>query len=97
LAHHITNVRVAFDGDVAVSESYFLALHRLASEVHVLSGRYLDRWARRSGVWLIVERTVVRDIDCALERKEAFPPGYFPADGRMDESDISYTMGGLAR
>ncbi len=60
---HITNHLVEFDGDVALSEASFIAIQREAeSEIDdMLSGRYLDRFERRSDGWRIASRLVVMD------------------------------------
>lgn len=64
--HTIANILIKFDSaDVARTESYHLAHHRLHLEgtaVDVLiGGRYLDRCERIDGRWLIRSRAVVYD------------------------------------
>lgn len=61
--HMIGNVWMQLDGDVACTETYVSAYHRLrggAGEVTV-GGRYLDRIERRNGEWRIAERKFVLD------------------------------------
>lgn len=90
--HHITNILIDLNGDAADVESYFLALHPLgdtstgeASHVPV-TGRYLDRFERRDGVWKISERTVVLDWSST---PVAWVPwaaqGDYPQGGRRHE------------
>ncbi|GAY11850.1 nuclear transport factor 2 family protein [Pseudonocardia sp. N23] len=62
--HHLTNVVIEVDGDVARAETYFAAVHRRPGppvSVGQFGGRYVDRLARRDGVWRIAERVVVHD------------------------------------
>jgi hypothetical protein len=97
--HHITNILIELDGDGADVESYFLALHPLgdastgeASHVPV-TGRYLDRFERRDGVWKIADRTVVLDWSAgpfAWSRWSA--QGNYPQGGRR-EKDPSHGRG----
>jgi hypothetical protein len=62
--HCIHNVAIDIVGDVAVSEAYCVAYHRMASRKggdadHLVGVRYVDRFERRDGRWLIAHRTVV--------------------------------------
>ncbi len=54
-----------FDGDVALTETYFVSFFRFRREDGVLqeshAGRYLDRFERRDGEWRIAHRHVVID------------------------------------
>lgn len=73
-SHNLTNVSIEVDGDVAHSESYLLAYHRVeeagAELDWLLGARYVDRFERRAGRWLIAHRTVVFDFD----RFDPVPP-----------------------
>jgi hypothetical protein len=60
----VTNVLVELDGDTARVESYFCSVHAIGDGDggHALVfGRYLDRFERRDGPWLIAHRAVVVD------------------------------------
>lgn len=74
--HHQTgNVLIVLDGDVAHSETYWTAFHRLSAdgggsglfrstgieEDLVIGGRYVDRFERRAGKWRIAHRFGVYD------------------------------------
>ena len=95
--HHITNVLIEVEGDQARAESYFLGVlpkaddageYRLASA----GGRYLDRFERRDGSWLIAERWVVYDWSRdLLAGKEWTVGAQFPR-GSRDASDPSFAM-----
>jgi hypothetical protein len=70
--HFIGNCLIDIEGDVAYGESYFSAYHRLPDKSAtpgdapvgremIMSGRYLDRFERRDGVWKIAHRKMVND------------------------------------
>ena len=88
--HHITNSLIEVDGEVAHSESYFIAFHPLTGEdgrpFHAfVCGRYLDRFALRGGAWKIADRRVVIDIARNLDPGQPWPAaGAFLAGARRD-------------
>lgn len=52
--HNLLNQTIEIDGDVAHSETYYLFAARNRDETNWLAGgRYLNRYARRDGVWRI--------------------------------------------
>ncbi|MEO8813321.1 MAG: nuclear transport factor 2 family protein [Caulobacteraceae bacterium] len=69
--HFIGNVLIEVDGDRARGESYFIAHHTIGGEAggdgtvpdgfSIAAGRYLDRFERRDGTWLIGHRQAVYD------------------------------------
>jgi hypothetical protein len=71
LASHLANhhmlgqALIEIDGDVAHGEVYFQAFHRIiedgAEKDLIISGRYVDRYERRDGVWKIAARAEVND------------------------------------
>lgn len=65
VAHNISNELVDLQGDVAFSECYFLACHRVEYEgvawTWIVGGRYVDRLERRDRAWLIAQRTAIYD------------------------------------
>lgn len=63
-AHYVTNTSYRLDGDRAEGELYFIAYHRVTEpkpQHIVVTGRYLDRYERRAGVWKIAYRRLVWD------------------------------------
>lgn len=92
--HSIHNVIIDWGDDgVAEVESYVLAFNQRADDierpdggagkVEVFAGRYLDRFERRDGVWLIAHRRAVRDVVTVVDRQlwaERIPQG-----GRVDD------------
>jgi SnoaL-like domain len=64
-SHNICNELIQVYGEVAHSESYLIAYHRLEHEGRdldwILGARYVDRFERRNGSWRIAHRTVVFD------------------------------------
>jgi ketosteroid isomerase-like protein len=87
--HHVTNVLVELDGDAARVESYFLALNPQAPEKggghDLVGGRYLDRFERRDGRWLIADRRVVLDVTRDALAGSAWPSGPFAAGARRGD------------
>lgn len=73
--HHLGNIFVEVKGDVAFTEAYFTAFHRMRAKGtpgaspaawdtemdYWVAGRYLDRMERRNGVWKISHRTGLTD------------------------------------
>lgn len=63
-SHTITNSLFAIDGDYAEGEHHVRAWHRTLPPDRrelIVRGRYLDRYARRDGVWKFIHRTLVFD------------------------------------
>jgi hypothetical protein len=89
--HHIGNVLIDLEGNVAHTETYWVAYHRIpaqaggsgvvAGQGHELDlfigGRYIDRMEQRAGEWKIARRTGIHDW-------QRFEP---PNDGGFFESD----------
>jgi hypothetical protein len=65
MAHNVTTVNFAIEGDTAEGEIYNIAVHTLAGKDGdvdlVIGGRYLDKYRKRDGVWRLLERTIVTD------------------------------------
>jgi hypothetical protein len=74
--HAISNATIEIDGDRALSECYFAAHHRRMNkaatdeEDYYLSGRYLDRFERRDGVWKIAYRRGLNDTERVMPRAD---------------------------
>lgn len=76
-SHILCNELIEVHGEVAASESYLLAYHRIAVESRlldwILGARYVDRLERRQGEWRIANRIVVFDWERYDEVSD--PPG----------------------
>jgi hypothetical protein len=73
--HQLGTMLIRVDGDVASSETYFTAYHRVPADAPIdapfagtgeeydviLAGRYIDRFERRRGDWRIAHRIGVTD------------------------------------
>lgn len=64
--HLIGQVQIELDGDEAYGEVYYQAFHRIVAEDGserdlFVSGRYVDRYERRGGVWKIAYRSELVD------------------------------------
>jgi hypothetical protein len=92
-AHHLTNMTMDINGDIAHVESYLIALRRTPDEQSTIfgCGRYIDRVDRRDGVWRIAVREFVPH--CWIEAKSVLG-SYFPQSaidmGTYDRTDPSY-------
>lgn len=91
--HLMGQINLWIDGDTAAGEVYFQAFHQHATEDfdRFICGRYIDRYARRDGRWLMTHRTEVVD----WTRTEPIADDYFTlrphtVRGVRDTSDLSY-------
>jgi len=99
VAHYLSPPLIELDGDVALSECYALAFHRLthAGETfdNLIGARVLDRFERRDGSWRIAWRRVVYDWNRDMAVSETWGRGFFPgfhAEGRKDGGDPLYAF-----
>ena len=94
--HFVGPPYIRLDGDVANVDTYCVAHHIRETEGTdmVLGLRYVDRFERRDGRWLIARRVCAFDWTYTVP----FDPAAsfrFEADftvGRRDRTDITYTM-----
>jgi hypothetical protein len=90
--HFIADPSIRVDGDTAQCDTYCVA-HHLSSESDMILGlRYVDRFERRDGAWLIAKRVCAFDwtYTVAIDPARRF---VFEDDftvGRRDHTDISY-------
>jgi hypothetical protein len=92
LAHCACSSWFELRGDDAVGETYVLAMCQL-NERHgtaqsLVAGRYLDRFARRDGVWKFTERRFV--VDCAQ-----LSPHEPTGDAMTPQADATPLRGGF--
>ena len=76
--HFIGQVNVDLQGDEAFGEVYYQAFHRVNNEAGeprdlFISGRYVDRYERRDGIWKIAYRSELVD----WVREEAAADAWF--------------------
>ncbi len=91
--HLLGQINLSIDGDTATGEVYFQAFHQHATENfdRFICGRYIDRYARRDGSWLMTHRTELVD----WTRTEPISDDYFTkrphtVRGTRDTTDLSY-------
>lgn len=90
-SHQITNVLIELDGDSASSEAYatvVLWMREGGDMIEmVVRGRYLDRWKKQDGRWLIVHREHVLDTQSANGVPVVDAPN---KESARDETDPSF-------
>jgi len=81
--HRPSNIWVDVDGDTAKSESYVIVYTHAADETGstggettFIGGRYLDRHARRDGIWKMTHRTYVMDWNINKPGTGSAMPGF---------------------
>ena len=97
--HFLGTMHIELDGDVAHTETYCQAFHRIRAEDgaesdHVAGLRYVDRLERRAGEWRIARRQIVIDwsrTDPVLAG--GGPPGPETQAGQRDRTDPVYHFG----
>lgn len=98
VAHYMGTPLVELHGDVALSECYAIAFHRLERDGvafdDFIGARVLDRFERRAGEWRIAQRRVVYDWNRDVAVAETWGRGFFGdafrAEGRKDRQDPLY-------
>lgn len=98
VAHYLCVPLIELRGDVALSECYAIAFHRLERDGEAfddfLGARVLDRFERRGGEWRIAHRRVVYDWNRDVPVAETWGRGFFGdafrAEGRKDRDDPLY-------
>lgn len=93
-SHQVTNTLITLDGARATSECYVTVALRskgpAADSTDIEGrGRYLDRWARRDGVWAVEHRRHISDLRTVRPAIGAQPLG---PSSRRDRSDPSYEL-----
>jgi hypothetical protein len=90
--HFIADPSIQVDGDVAQVDTYCEAHHVGADSDMVLGLRYVDRFEKRDGCWLIAKRVCAFDWTYTVPfdptAKLAFGPDF--TVGARDRSDITY-------
>ena len=91
--HFIADPYIRLDGDVAQVDTYCIAHHLRDDSDLVLALRYVDRFEKRDGRWLIARRVCAFDWTYTVPYDAAgrFPFGEDFTIGRRDRSDITYT------
>ena len=92
--HFIGPPYIRLEGDMAKVDTYCVAHHIREGTDMVLGLRYVDRFERRDGRWLIAKRVCAFDWTYTVSYDPAVS-FTFEADftvGRRDRSDITYTM-----
>jgi hypothetical protein len=90
--HRIGNILIQVEGRRAGSETYVEARLRLPQGegfVDLINlGRYVDEWEQRDGVWRILRRRYLHEMDA----KQVVEKADYDCAGRRDRSDASYEL-----
>lgn len=82
-SHHLGQILVDIQGDVAWSETYAIAFHRYdrdgLSWDSTWHARMLDRFERRAGQWKIARRRVIYDYAVDQPTSQSWAPGLLSA------------------
>jgi ketosteroid isomerase-like protein len=101
-SHCLGNILIELDGDIAFAESYVTSWHPLTRDGDeynwLMSGRYVDRFERRQGVWKIAHRVTVCDWEYlfappqaeVLERSGFMPRRDVFTTGKRSREDAVY-------
>jgi hypothetical protein len=91
--HFIADPEIRLDADVAQVNTYCIAHHLRKESDMVLGLRYVDRFERRDGHWLIAKRVCAFDWSYVVpfDPKQSFPWGADFTVGHRDRTDITYT------
>jgi hypothetical protein len=80
--HHLCQMLIDVDGDVAHTEAYAIAFHRIRVEGvptdSIWSARVLDRFECRRSFWRIAARQVVYDWNIDAKSRQLWSSGFFP-------------------
>ena len=97
--HMVSNPIILLDGDRALSECYFQAHHRRLNtaatdeEDYYIQGRYIDRFERRGGLWKIIHRQGLSDVERVVPRADVALRNAPPEQrGRRKPDDALYGM-----
>ena len=96
--HMIGQVNIKVDGDQAVGEVYFQAFHKVVQDGEekdlFISGRYVDRYERRDGIWKISFRSEVNDWARMKPDADTYLAGSGCLIGERKPGDYSYGVFG---
>lgn len=98
--HFLGNILIMIDGDVAKTETYYQAYHRIPGEGGVPfdmvgSGRYIDQFEKRNDEWRISRRFVTTDWLRVYTDSTDWnnpPLGIVPVPGMHKPDDPSFRL-----
>ena len=96
--HFTSNELFEIDGDQAVGRHYVIGTSSLLvdseARQQLVGGRYLDKYARRDGVWKFTKRLFVLDWNVNQPSSAIWDKGIGAAvtRGRSDRDDVAYSF-----
>ena len=96
--HFTSNELFEIDGDQAVGRHYVIGMSSLlvdgVATQQLVGGRYLDKYARREGVWTFSKRLFVLDLNINQPSSAIWDKGIgaVVARGRATRDDVSYSF-----
>jgi len=90
--HFIGPPLIRLEGETAQADTYCVAHHLTDTSDMILGLRYVDRFERRGGAWLIAKRVCAFDwtYTVAIDTTTRWPFGADFTVGARDRSDITY-------
>lgn len=91
--HHMTNILIEIQDDTAYVETYFISFHRWKTDItkdNTTAGRYVDRFEKRGGRWLIAHRQLVVDWTALTENIKPTEIANGFLYGSRSKDDYSY-------
>ena len=90
--HFIGPPLIRLDGETAQVDTYCVAHHLTETTDMILGLRYVDRFERRAGMWLIAKRVCAFDwtYTVAIDATTRWPFAEDFTVGARDRSDITY-------
>jgi SnoaL-like protein len=90
--HFIGSPLIRVDGDIAQTDTYCVAHHLSVESDMIIGLRYVDRFERRQGRWLIARRVCSFDwtYTVPIDAATRWPFGEDFTVGARDRTDITY-------
>lgn len=97
ISHHLGQSIIQVDGDTAGAETYYLAVMVTLDDdgreiCNQMGGRFIDRFLRQDGRWLIKHRRIVRDWGISLPVESDWTLHANLPGGQRSGEDIAFEV-----